>query len=401
MTLKKRLISFIMVALMLVSPAGDLALAGEEPPAPYSGTEAAVDVEMPAEAEMEEAAEAASPGEAEPAPGQEDTAAEAEPVTAEPEDVPEEPGSESEPEQESEPEPEPESEVTPAPESGEELVRRELSVQPERAALYDEWGDPTETLAYAGRFWRALFDRDPAPVVPEEPDRDPVPAALTFRGMLPEGVTAEARFVGFDELEAYSENALFYIELTLRDERGEVYVPEGEITVVLEGEAVSEALRDEQPLLVYAWEEDARRSEEYGVYAADVLVYRDVFGRDERLAYEVYDETRYYEDHGDAVRFTEDRDGLTVYVDDTVDFTWKYDEKAEDAGGGPLRFVLSAQLGERALEADAGDTSVVISGPISENVSAEAEAVDYEPASADGGGRRAGGRRAPVRRRRI
>ena len=57
-----------------------------------------------------------------------------------------------------------------------DLVWQTIDVQLERAETQDEWDEPTESLKSVRRFWKALFDREPAlpeeeeaPLSPEDP----------------------------------------------------------------------------------------------------------------------------------------------------------------------------------------------------------------------------------------
>ena len=217
------------------------------------------------------------------------------------------------------------------------------------------------------RFWGALFDRSPETVAFEA--NGEVPVILEISGWFPEGVTAKARAIEFGEADIYSEDAIFWFEVVFYDANGEIYIPDDEINIYVRSERIGDALEADRPLLAYFISENEERTEALGEYAADVLVYRDAFVSDDRVAYE--------EDVFDgAVRFTEDDDGLVIYVDNTFDLTYEFDTEAEPA---PLCFVLSEQLPERMISAGSSDgTEVSVYGALSESVSAEVVSVDTE-----------------------
>ena len=247
-----------------------------------------------------------------------------------------------------------------------ELVWRTLdaSVTP-MEGLYDEWGYPTEALNRVWRFWHTMYDRDPALWTPNGEYHPAQPVTVKVTGWLPEGVTAKAEYIEYNESDIYTESALFAIELSLCDEDGSAYLPSDPVTITVGGEILYNVIHQERPVLVYVWRENAERAESLwktynqSWYAADVRAYRDCFGNAERRAYTVYDKYRAYEPGADAVRFTEDQTGVTVYVDNTIEFKYEYTAyDVEEGEALPLRLVISSQNPERTVTAESDGTEV-------------------------------------------
>ena len=257
------------------------------------------------------------------------------------------------------------------------LPWRTIVVEPEQPDLYDEWDYTYETLNAPERLWQWLFGRwaEPAQLPPSERDEyhkeaEPDEGALILEisGYLPEDVTAVAKCALFDEDTVYSEIALAAVELALYDGNGDPYVPDvNGVTVTVGGRLVNRAVYNDMPMLVYAYKENEQREYDLNKYAADVLVYRDAFGDNDRRRY--VDDTL-----GSEVRFYESYRGLVVYTDNTIDFK-------TDASS--LQFIVSAQVPDRLLWSPADDADVYVYGALSDSVTAEVQALDAEYCASD------------------
>lgn len=252
--------------------------------------------------------------------------------------------------------------------------QRDIEVEAVRDPLYenrDGRKEETEGLFEALDFWYALTGREAA--LKKKSDDDPI--SVTVSGVLPEDVKAEATYIEFDEDSKYDETALFALELKLTSADGKPYIPEEPLTVRVKGSRISEAVGDDDSMLVYSYEFNQDRAKEYkskygaelkkkgrsGVYAADVLVYRyDSKAAEGTIAgssYNIYDEDEKYKDGEDAVRYTEDGNGLALTSGKELEFEYPYgtslDSEAEgdDARRDVARFVLSALKHEKP-EAD-------------------------------------------------
>ena len=108
-------------------------------------------------------------------------------------------------------------------------------------------------------------------------------------------------------------------------------------------------------------------------------MYRDIFGDDELLAYELYDEYKDYAPGTDAVRFAEPVDGLTVYVDNTIEFEYvfpAYDETGD--APAPLRLVIAAQNRKHVVSAVTEGVEVAVEGTLPEAASVDAYSLDAD-----------------------
>lgn len=253
------------------------------------------------------------------------------------------------------------------------LADRKIKAKVEEAVLYenkDGKNKSSEALSRVNAFIKALAGEKP-----KIDEGSKAPAEVTISGELPEGVTAEARYICFDKPDGddkSAENALFSLDITLKDAKGKVYIPEGPLTISIEGSSIKDAADDEGHILVYSYDENARRSETLAIedakdtYAADSLVYKEEGTDDDALLYETYDRDKEYKDNEDAVRFIEESNGLARDEDDDSVISFEYDAKwskdsafgddsgkddeDEAAAGIPAHFVLSAQKSAEELE---------------------------------------------------
>ena len=144
---------------------------------------------------------------------------------------------------------------------------------------------------------------------------------MEVSGYLPEGVTARGLYTELhgDRAADNREAAVLALGLVLLDEADQVYVPQEELTITVDGVVINAAACGavKPQFLVYAYEENADREISMNeTYAADVTVYRWQDG-----GREVEKRLRYKTDRKkDPVRFTEDEDGLLSYEDNTVGF---------------------------------------------------------------------------------
>ena len=243
-----------------------------------------------------------------------------------------------------------------------------LPVLLEEIQLYDEKGYPLESTARVNEIWNKVFGRIPLTALDRDPEYVFTPDNLvdnllvSVTGSFAPGVTARAGIILYSEEELYSETALASIDLYLYDANGNPYIPQGPVTIELGGRMIKNAVKKEMPLLIYSCEDNPVRTEKKKEYSADVLVYRDGFGEDERIRYSINEEK-------DSIIFLEDLEGLRVYEDNTADFV---------AQTLPHHLILSQQVTERTLRAGAKgtDTKVEVSGALSGSTSASVSQAD-------------------------
>ena len=353
----------------------DTAETGTEETAPEESApeEPAPEETVPAEAAPEEAADEAQ-AEQQMDVKEEDTGA------AQPEQ-------EAEDTDENEPAAEPAAEAetavpTPAPApaptaaSADVPVMRTIPAQAFETTLYDEHGNTTEYIDRVNAFWNWLFERIPFTARDRYPDDyEPVSSEVTVQvtGLLHNGVTARAYFTTMAEEDIYSEKALMALDLELRDAQGNLYTPQGELTITVGGYVVGSAIAQDKALLIYDYRVNAERQNRLREYAADVLVYRDDLVDARRL--------RYYGEKGDeeAVLFAEDAEGLTEYEDYTLSFK---------TTAMPLNLVIAEQVRERTMHAQTQDgaTDIELSGALSDNTSANIMVRNADEVSEETGG---------------
>ena len=282
---------------------------------------------------------------------------------------------------ETEPEPETEPEVEEPQEEGVEL--REIRAKTVKEDLYKNQSDRKEDDRAPGynavtKLWKALTDRR------VDSEEDKLDVDVTVRGMLPEGVTAEAEYITLNENSIYTEQGLFSLDITLYDKDGKEYIPEEPVEVIVKSSALKNETADDNALLVYSHQKAKSREEKLekkldkSVYAADIVVYKGEGVYDKLLAYEPYDEDKKYKDGEDAVRYTEDKGGLLVEKD-TVTLAYDYssveykDEKDDKKSASEtMHFVFSSQMAKRTLTVKSGKANISVTGYFSKAVTLKA-----------------------------
>ncbi|MDO5491083.1 MAG: hypothetical protein Q4F96_01605, partial [Bacillota bacterium] len=243
----------------------------------------------------------------------------------------------------------PTEETLPAEEPMEEdaLKQRDIKAEVVNESLYKdkEKEHPTEAYKKVIRFWKALTGRRAAA------GEDEMNLKVTVSGKLPEGVTAQARLIPLEDKAVFTEQGLFSFALLLLDENGSPYIPADPVKVTVQGKALKQEISEDNALLLYVWLQAPERAEKYAekydraIYAADVEVYKSKSVRDKYLNYEVYDKNKEYRDGEDAVRYTEDKDGLRCDSDSAA-FAYDYSAfagRAETDQTGGIRLLLSVQ----------------------------------------------------------
>ena len=259
------------------------------------------------------------------------------------------------------------------------IVQREVTAVVKEAVLYETVNNEkkdSEALKRVNALIKALTGSKTELSKDSGKERK-APVEVTVSGELPEDVTAEVSYIEFtdpDKEDKSSESMIMSFDLTLRDAAGNVYTPAGPLVVTIKGSDIKEAADNEKHLLVYSYEENVKRSEKLSksgakdTYAADSLVYKENGTDNETLLYKVYDRNKEYKDNEDAVRFAEDKEGLSRVKDSkdsAVSFNYSADwdssaaftddgkaaEKKDDtATGRPAHFVLSVQKSAEELK---------------------------------------------------
>lgn len=274
-----------------------------------------------------------------------------------------------------------ETEPSDEPTDVEEDVLKERNIKADVVAesLYKDKQKKQKTEAYSivSRFWKALTGRK---AVASEDDMD---LKVTVSGKLPESVTARCTLIPMEDQAVFTEQGLFSLELTLLDENGDPFIPEEAVKVTVRGKALKQEIGDDCALLLYTWAQAPERAEKYSkkydrdVYAADVEVYKSKSVKDKLLSYDVYNKNRNYKDGEDAVRCAENKDGLRCGSDE-VAFAYDYEafgKRAEAGNTGSIRFLVSAQMGERTLKATSGKAEITVTGPLDKAVTLEVDEI--------------------------
>ena len=258
------------------------------------------------------------------------------------------------------------------------LVKEPLYVDDEQKVMSDAYRN-------VSWFWSELTGRDPAVT------NDDLGMTVKVKGVMPEGVTAEVHYISDDDAVTLTEQGLCSFELQLFDEEGNEYIPDGPVTVSVKGKAIEKEIKDDNGLLVYAYEDAYDRAEEYEkaldkkfVYAEDIKVYKSKNVKKKYLNYKAYKPTKEYKDGEDAVRYFNRKKGLKTGTD-TVSFKYNFNSSfgegserygagdyGQDASADYARFVLSTQMKERTLTANAGDAQITVKGAFDKDVALSA-----------------------------
>ncbi len=177
-------------------------------------------------------------------------------------------------------------------EAGIELREVKAELVPE--VLYDskeDWKEDKKSVPYRKlvKFWKSLTGRK------IESETSEQGFDVTVKGMLPEEIKAECRYITMDEGSTFTEQGAAGLEIVLYDKDGNLYVPEEPVEVTIGGREVKSSIDDEEPVLIYSYQNNKERKERYEkklekpVYAADVTVYKSQGTDDKLLAYEPYD----------------------------------------------------------------------------------------------------------------
>jgi len=209
------------------------------------------------------------------------------------------------------------------------LEEQVLAARVDWGILYDDAGFYYESTERVNPVSQDLLGRIPETVWDHDADYRPgkKEVTVTVTGVFPQGVTAVASCIPFEEDKKYAERALMALDLLLYDADGNLFLPQGEFTVTLGGSRLKKVFKKGQPILVYQYEENTVRSRKTGSYAADVTVYRDLSVEDPALLYTD-------RDGNGAIRYFENLYGLTLYTDNTADLY---------ADTLPLHFLITAQ----------------------------------------------------------
>ena len=203
-----------------------------------------------------------------------------------------------------------------------------------------------EALKGAKAFWYKLSGREIS--LAKSSDKDEL--KVTVEGKLPEDVTAEAKFLAFDEDKVYKagdEAALFALELRLKDKDGNNYVPEEPVTVRIAGDRIRTAAKAEDSMLVYSYEENDKRAEALrkssesreDIYAADVLVYRQKGDKTDKT--DKADKAAERKDDL-SMHYTYDKDGFTLTDKNEVEFEYKYGHSLDAKADGDAEYADAA-----------------------------------------------------------
>lgn len=255
------------------------------------------------------------------------------------------------------------------------VSERVLTVEAKSEAAFekDSEGNKKETAASkaARYFWKALTGR----VVSHEKESDDGAYTVVIKGKLPEDVKAEAKYIEFDDADAYDkygESAFFALNLTLTDADGNNYIPEEPLDITVSGFRIAESAKANDHFTLYSYEENYDRAKKYDRYSADVLAFDSEYTGNDSVtnrSYKVYDSSKEYKNGEDAVRYTEDSDGLAVTKKNEIEFTYAYgtslddSKEGEDAIVDSARFVLSARKLKKA-EASKEEQKVIKAGRI-------------------------------------
>lgn len=276
-----------------------------------------------------------------------------EPVIEEPAEEPAEPAEETEDEEAKQPEEAEEEEAL--AEDAESLVMRSILVGADEMAFRDQWQNPTEPLNWSNGVWYWLYGRGVEPVY------NPNAVLVEISGMLPETVTAVARYIEFADAEVHSEVAMMMLDVALYDADGMLYQPTEPLYVSVGSGSIDNAISNGKSFVGYFNDADDRGLL-FDSFAAAITVRTDEGANGSRLVYTPGQE-------GDSICFRESGDALIPTESGTLDF---------EESGFPFRVLLSAQQADRTLYAESWNSSasVVVEGPMSENFYVEAASPD-------------------------
>ena len=259
----------------------------------------------------------------------------------------------------------------------EKLKQREIKASIVKEELYKDRKEEKKTYEYRRliNFWKALTGRK-AKSEGEDAGFD-----IIISGKLPEGITAEAGYILIDDGEVHTEKGLFSLDVTLYDRDSNIYIPENPVEITIKGDAVKQEISDENALIAYSYEEALQRSEDYSkeydknLYAADVSVYKSENVDKKLLSYKPYDRDKKYKDGEDAVRYTNDKEGIDENKD-SVTFIYDAAKKPESAENqepsSTLSMVITSQMANRTLQVKSGKNTITVTGPLSKKVTLKA-----------------------------
>lgn len=237
------------------------------------------------------------------------------------------------------------------------IHEREIKARLVKEDLYldDQAKKKTEANIGLTNFWKSLTGR----ILDLQGENTDV--TVTVKGKLPDGVTAECRYIVLDEADEPVEQGLADLTVILYDKNGKLYVPEDDLEISVKGKLIRDEVKDDNALIVYSYLENAEREKDYTkkyksmlaemnadeFYAADVLVYESKGYDHARRLYEQYDKKESYKNGEDAVRYL--RSGDLDTDKDLAGFVYDRDKYSNLTGSndykenGAIRFVIASQ----------------------------------------------------------